>query len=488
MQIREHQQIQWDDDLAHAEAAIPIIGRLYRERGVVVSLFGRPLLGQSPIGILKAHRYSRHIDEEPPSITETLSVLTALDWVNTPGVSVDIGQLLRQHRTSPVEETIADRLRRELAALSEAASNPSEPRDVVLYGFGRIGRMLARILVERAGGASALTLRAIVVKRRGENDLAKRASLLRRDSIHGPFEGSITIDTVNNTILANGTLIQVIYSDAPDEVDYTAYGLNDAIIVDNTGKWRDEAGLSRHLAARGASRVLLTAPGKGALPNIVHGVNDDLIADQPIITAASCTTNAIVPVLKVIEDAYGISNGHVETVHSFTNDQNLVDNFHPAERRGRAAGLNMVITETGAAKAAEKALPNLAGKLSGSAVRVPTPNVSLAILSLTLDQPVTAEDVNALLRSVSLEGPLRRQIDYIESPEVVSTDFLGSRRAGIVDGLATIATGGTNIVLYVWYDNESGYSRQVHRVLTAMAGQHEVRLPGAAARILEAAQ
>ena len=223
--------------------------------------------------------------------------------------------------------------------------------------------------------------------------------------------------------------------------------------------------------------MLLTAPGKGAIKNIVHGINDDdIAASDRILSAASCTTNAITPVLKAVDDAYGVVRGHVETVHSFTNDQNLIDNFHSGDRRGRSAALNMVITETGAAKAVAKALPSFAGKLTGSAIRVPTPDVSLAILNLQLERPATRRELNRYLRQVSLTSPLRQQVDYIESPEVVSTDFVGSNRAGIVDGLATIADG-TDVVLYVWYDNEYGYSCQVVRVIEAMAGTHPIVLP-----------
>ena len=208
--------------------------------------------------------------------------------------------------------------------------------------------------------------------------------------MHGPFDGTIEVDEEANTILANGTLIQVIYADDPAAIDYTAYGIHDAIVVDNTGRWRDEEGLSQHLRSTGVARVLLTAPGKGAIKNIVHGINhDDIAADDRILSAASCTTNAITPVLKAVDDAYGIERGHVETVHSFTNDQNLIDNFHKGDRRGRSAALNMVITETGAAKAVAKALPSFAGKLTGNAIRVPTPDVSLAILNLQLERPTT---------------------------------------------------------------------------------------------------
>ena len=349
--------------------------------------------------------------------------------------------------------------------------------DVVLYGFGRIGRLLARLLIEKAGGGHGLRLRAIVVRRGSDNDLSKRASLLRRDSVHGSFEGTIRVDQEANTITANGVQIQVIYSDNPATIDYTAYGIKDALVVDNTGRWRDTEGLSQHLLSKGVARVLLTAPGKGELKNIVHGINHGTILDSDkIVTAASCTTNAITPVLKAINDKYGVVHGHVETVHSFTNDQNLIDNFHKGDRRGRSAALNMVITETGAAKAVAKALPELLGKLTGSSIRVPTPDVSLAILNLSLENGTTKDEVNDYLREMSLHSVMRKQIDYIDSPEVVSTDFVGSRRAGIVDGLATISND-KNLVLYVWYDNEFGYSCQVVRVMEEMAGVNPPTFP-----------
>lgn len=485
------QQLQrWTDREAVAEAMIPLVGRLYRENHVVTSIHGRRLINKSAIGVLKAHRLSRQGTDLELAVEDTLPVVRALADLDLGPASIDIGSLLR--RFGEQGGDLGDFLRTELApVVGRKVTGEAEPVDVVLYGFGRIGRLLARILVGYAGGGSGLRLRAIVVRKGSENDLIKRASLLRRDSVHGPFEGTISIDEENNTILANGTLIQVIYSNSPAEVDYTAYGIDNAVIVDNTGRWRDAEGLSQHLSSPGAARVLLTAPGKGDLKNIVHGINHETITDDDkILSAASCTTNAITPVLKVINDKYGIVHGHVETVHSFTNDQNLIDNFHKGDRRGRAAPLNMVITETGAAKAVAKALPELAGKLTGNAIRVPTPNVSLAILNLTLENEAERDEVNHYIRDLALNSVLRQQIDYVESAEIVSTDFVGTSRAGIVDGLATLSTG-KNLVLYVWYDNEFGYSRQVIRVLETIAGHHPHVFPartpvGAAAEAVTA--
>jgi len=324
-------------------------------------------------------------------------------------------------------------------------------------------------MIERQGKANKLRLKAIVVRGGSDGDLEKRASLLRRDSVHGPFNGSITIDKERNAIKANGSFIQVIYANHPSEIDYTKYGISNAIVVDNTGMWRDEEGLSQHLQAKGAAKVLLTAPGKGKIKNIVHGVNHrDILPSDTILSAASCTTNAITPVLKALDEEYGIDNGHVETVHSFTNDQNLIDNYHKAERRGRAATLNMVITETGAAKAVSKAYPKLEGKLTGNAIRVPTPNVSMAILNLNLQKNTDKESINTFLRNTSLFSDLQHQIDYTSSTEIVSTDLVGTRAAAIVDSQATIVAD-NRTTLYVWYDNEFGYSVQVMRVVTDMA-------------------
>lgn len=481
LQPEAHLQ-RWIDREAQAEAMIPLIGRLYRENNVVLGIHGRRLVNQSAIDILKAHRFARQVDETELPIAQTLPLVETLSRLDLGAASLDIARLNAKYRRRPgadgSAESLEEFLRDELAdVVGKRGEGRAAPQDVVLYGFGRIGRLLARILVGRASAASGLRLRAIVVRRGAENDLAKRASLLRRDSVHGPFAGSIRLDEENEAIIANGTYIKVIYADDPAQVDYIAHGIEDAVVVDNTGRWRDEEGLSQHLRAGGVSRVLLTAPGKGKIKNIVFGVNhQDITGEDRILSAASCTTNAITPVVRLMQEAFGIDHGHVETVHSYTNDQNLIDNFHRGERRGRSAALNMVLTETGAAKAVAKALPELAGKLSGSAIRVPTPDVSLAILNLELEQETTKEELNRFLRRESLEGELHKQVDYIDSAEVVSTDFVGTRAAGIVDGLATIVNG-SQAVLYLWYDNEFGYSAQVVRVLEHMTASAPVKYP-----------
>lgn len=471
---------EWIDREALAEAMIPLVGQLYRNNNVVTSIYGRGLINRSVIAILKAHRFARHRigGESELSVRDTYPILKIMSEMDLGSASVDLGKMAVKFNTQANGRSLEQFVRDELASVAgKRDSNLHQGTDVVLYGFGRIGRLLARILVEKTGAGDGLRLRAIVVRKGAENDLAKRASLLRRDSVHGPFDGTIVIDEENNTMTVNGSLIQVIYSNDPKTVDYTQYGIKDALLVDNTGRWRDAEGLGQHLTCPGIDRVVLTAPGKGELKNIVHGINHaEITADDKIISAASCTTNAIVPVLKAINDKFGIINGHVETVHSYTNDQNLIDNFHTGSRRGRSAPLNMVITETGAATAAAKALPVLKGKLTGNAIRVPTPNVSMAILNLNLKNGTTRDEVNEYLRQMAMHSDLQKQIDYVCSQEVVSTDFVGSRHAGVVDAEATICTE-NGVILYVWYDNEYGYSCQVVRVMEDIAGVNPPAFP-----------
>ncbi|MDV5168978.1 glyceraldehyde-3-phosphate dehydrogenase [Photobacterium rosenbergii] len=462
--------LDWQTSQTNAESISPLLGQLYRQKGVEVLMFGKQIVNTSVIDIVKSHRLSRRYTGSELSPAQTLPLIQTLATLDLSPCRVDVGQLAHSYwSTNDDESNISDFL--QTALLESLNSTQSvETRDVVLYGFGRIGRLLARLLVEKSGQGYPLRLKAIVVRGGKDGDLEKRASLLRRDSVHGPFNGSITVDENRKAIIVNGNYIQVIYANSPAEVDYTAYGMHNALVVDNTGMWRDREGLSQHLGCNGAEKVLLTAPGKGDLKNVVFGVNETVIQeDDTIVSAASCTTNAITPILKAINDKYGIDSGHIETVHSFTNDQNLIDNFHKGERRGRSASLNMVLTSTGAAKAVAKALPELAGKLTGNAIRVPTPNVSMAVANLNLNNVAEKDELNAYLRDMALNSPLSGQIDYTESTEIVSCDIVGSRHAGVVDGAATIAQD-KRCVLYIWYDNEFGYSCQVVHCMEQMMG------------------
>ena len=459
---------------ALADKSVPLIGDLYRDRGVITLCYGRPLMHRTPTDLLEEHAYVRSVNETKPSefsIKNTFPLLEAMAKLALTPARIDVAKLADKWRALSAEQDAESFLRDELGECMRG--NPTlreSPQDLVLYGFGRIGRLVARLLMDRTGNGEGLRLRAFVVRKPKTSDLEKRAALLNRDSVHGLFKGVIEVDHEENAIIANGNLIRVIYANSPDEIDYTQYGIENALICDNTGIWRDEEALGLHLKAKGTQKVLLTAPAKGEIKNVVYGVNDGAVSDdENIVSAASCTTNAIVPVLKVINDKFGIENGHIESVHSYTNDQNLIDNFHKKERRGRAAALNMVPTSTGAAVAVAKALPELKGLLTGSAIRVPTPNVSMAILMLNLKKAVSKDALNDHLRWAAIHSEQHKQIAYSKSKEIASSDLVGARHAAVVDSQATIAEG-KRCVVYVWYDNEFGYSVQVVRLLQKMAG------------------
>ena len=445
---------------------IKIISDLWYDKSIELVLFRNQLIDRNVSEILNLHEYAGEFVQKPISIFDSVEIAQAIKTLNLPPSKLDIGKLTYEYH-------LEDNLYRDaMAFVSDKLKDAKEqksivPKDVVLYGFGRIGRLVARELMTRTGKGNQMRLRAIVT--RGAITpvvLEKRASLLQYDSVHGDFSGTVSVDVENSALIINGTTVHIISANTPEGIDYTQYGIEDALVIDNTGAYRDHAALSRHLTSKGASKVLLTAPGKG-VPNIVHGVNQkDHDPDKiDIFSAASCTTNAITPVLKAVEDTFGVVKGHLETIHAYTNDQNLVDNMHSKYRRGRAAALNMVITETGAGSAVTKALPSFEGKLTSNAIRVPVPNGSLAILNLELEQPTSVDGMNAALKKYALEGNLVEQIKYSLNNELVSSDIVGSSAPSIYDSNATIVTqDGKNVVLYIWYDNEYGYSHQVIRL------------------------
>ncbi len=446
-----------------------IVNDLWYDKSIELVLFRNPLVDKRAADVLNLINYAKEFVAKEISIYDALEIAKAIQQLDLPSAKLDIGKLAYEcHLSDNACNDKVTFVRNKLIGATEA--NGIKPKDVVLYGFGRIGRLLARELMTKMGKGSQLRLRAIVT--RGDINatvLEKRASLLSIDSVHGDFSGTVQIDVENNALIINGTTVNMISANAPEDIDYTSYGIEDALIIDNTGAFRDDEALSRHLKAKGASKVLLTAPGKG-IPNIVHGVNHRKYDsnDVDIFSAASCTTNAITPILKVMEDNFGIKKGHLETIHAYTNDQNLVDNMHKKYRRGRAAALNMVITETGAGKAVAKALPALEGKLTSNAIRVPVPNGSLAILNLQLRSEVTTENINAMMKHYALEGDLVEQIKYSLDNELVSSDIVGTTAPSIFDSKATITDADT-VVLYVWYDNEYGYSHQVIRLAKHIA-------------------
>lgn len=451
---------------------IQIVNRLWFDKTIELVLFRNQLIDRRVSLILNLHQNAKSLADTPLSVFETLPIAEAISGLNLVPSRIDIGKLALEVRQQQIgREDLQSFLEKEF---EDAKSKKAfKPKDVVLYGFGRIGRLLARELISKVGAGRQLRLKAIVTRDKTDaKTLEKRASLLRHDSIHGDFDGVVGVDVDNSALIVNGTTVHMISANAPEEIDYTTYGIHDALVIDNTGAFRDEAELSRHLTSKGASQVLLTAPGKG-VPNIVFGVNEGKVDvnETNIFSAASCTTNAITPVLAAIEANVGIRKGHIETIHSYTNDQNLVDNMHKKSRRGRAATLNMVITETGAGSAVAKALPELAGKLTSNAIRVPVPNGSLAILHLELNHPVNLGEINGLLKKAALEGNLVEQIKYSEDLELVSSDIVGTTAASVYDAPATqISADGLNVTLYVWYDNEYGYTHQVVRLARHIAG------------------
>ena len=445
---------------------ISIVNDLWYEKSIELVLFRNSLINKNVGEILSLHEYAGKFVGKPISIFDSTEIAEAIKSLNLPPAKLDIGKLTFEYIKN--NNTTKDAKGFISEVLKDAQNfNGIKPKDVVLYGFGRIGRLLARELMAKTGKGNQMRLRAIVT--RGEINqevLEKRASLLKNDSVHADFNGTVQVDLENQALIINDTTVKMISANQPEDIDYTKYGINDALIIDNTGAFRDEAALSRHLKAKGAAKVLLTAPGKG-VPNIVHGVNQTNFDPKTndIYSAASCTTNAITPVLKAIDDTYGVDYGHLETIHAYTNDQNLVDNMHKKYRRGRAAALNMVITETGAGKAVAKALPVLEGKLTSSAIRVPVPNGSLAILNLKLKSETTKDHVNATMKKYALDGDLVEQIKYSIDNELVSSDIVGNSAPSIFDSHATIVDGKSdNVVLYIWYDNEYGYSHQVMRL------------------------
>lgn len=443
------------------------VGELLYDKGVELVLFRNHLNDVTISEILNLHEYSKNVVNKPVDIFTTSDLAKALLTMDIAPAKLDIGKLASEWLSEKSNfNSMSDFLGKKLAGFETSNKLPFEPRDVVLYGFGRIGRLAARELIKQAGKGQQLRLRAIVTRSNSEADIIKRAALLKNDSVHGAFNGSVKVDAANEAIIINGQIVKMICAKNPEDIDYTAFGIDNALIIDNTGAFTDREALSRHLQAKGSSRVLLTAPGK-EIPNIVYGINQGEldIEGEKIYSAASCTTNAISPILKVVNDKFGVVKGHIETVHAYTNDQNLLDNMHKKPRRGRSAAINMVITSTGAGNAVTKVIPDLKDKLTANAVRVPTPNGSLAILNLELGKDTSVEDLNNIIKDAALNGELVNQIYYAYDPELVSSDIIGNTCCSVFDSNATIVSkDGKNAVIYAWYDNEFGYTKQVIRL------------------------
>jgi glyceraldehyde 3-phosphate dehydrogenase len=462
----------WVDREKAAYDLIGSVGNLICNKSVELVLFRNPLVDQSTSEILRLHKYAKDMVEKPINVFHSAPLARAILNMDISPAKIDIGKLAfewdeEKENYSDHNEFLNDKLKHLLNGSHEVMT----PRDVILYGFGRIGRLVARELIKQFGKGQQLRLRAIVTRGNSDEEIAKRAALLRLDSVHGDFPGIIQEDFENKALHINGQMVQMIASNSPDSNDYTKYGISDALIIDNTGAFRDKEALGLHLLSKGVIQVLLTAPGK-EIPNVVYGINEgDINLDvDAIYSAASCTTNAISPILKVMNDNFGIVKGHIETVHAYTNDQNLLDNFHKKHRRGRSAAINMVITETGAGNAVTKVIPELKDKLTANAVRVPVPNGSLAILQLTLEKEVTKEEVNLAVKEEAFRGRMVNQIHYSIENDLVSNDIVGDTSPAVFDSPATIVhKDGKSVVLYTWYDNEYGYTKQVIRLAKYVA-------------------
>ena len=463
----------WISKEKAAVGLINAVGHLLYDKSVELVLFRNHLVDTSVSEVLSLHKYAAEVVQKPIDVFVTSELAHLLMDFNLAPSKIDIGRLSAEWMEEKDNHTSKhDFLLSKIGSfVGEDHGQKLEPRDVVLFGFGRIGRLAARELIQQFGKGHQLRLKAIVTRKVTPEEIIKRADLLRMDSVHGPFPGTVKADVENNALIINGQIIKMIQAPSPDQVNYEDYGISDAVLIDNTGAFRNREELSLHLKSKGISKVILTAPG-GEIPNIVYGINHKQLdlEKENIFSAASCTTNAISTVLFVIDNAYGIEKGHIETVHAYTNDQNLLDNFHKKERRGRSAAVNMVITETGAAKAVTKVIPSLANKLTANAVRVPVPNGSLAIMNLTLSKSTSVEEVNALVKGAALKGELVNQIKYSIEPELVSSDIVGDTCCSVFDSKATlIHPDKKNVVLYVWYDNEFGYTKQVIRLAKYIA-------------------
>ena len=456
-----------------ASKLIKYVGDLFYEKNVEIVLFRQPLLDQKSSEILQAHSHATVMASEPITIQDTLSIAKSISNSSITNATIDIGKLsLEWKREAGVFLERKNFINSKLIDFKNSNDKNPQPRDVILYGFGRIGRLTARELITQEGRGNQLRLRAIVI--RGELNsvnLEKRASNLRVDSIHGHFPGTVEVDHERSKLIINGRPIHVISTNSGELINYENFGINDALLIDNTGVLRDKKNLSKYLLSKGVQKVLLTAPGKD-IPNIVYGVNqENVLSGDKIFSAASCTTNAIVPVLKILNDNYEIKKGHIETIHAYTNDQNLVDNMHSKYRRGRAAAMNMVITETGAGKAVDKAIPGLGKKITSNAIRVPVANGSLAILNLQFAEKTTIQEINGTLKKAAFAGPLVEQIKYSISQELVSSDIIGDSCCSIFDSQATLMHDDKKTaILYIWYDNEYGYTKQVMRLAKHIVG------------------
>jgi glyceraldehyde 3-phosphate dehydrogenase len=329
---------------------------------------------------------------------------------------------------------------------------------VAINGFGRIGRLVARALLQKADSG----LELVSVNDLG--DAESNALLFKRDSVHGPYPGQVRAD--GNDLIIDGRRIHVTAEKDPAKLPHAANKID--LVLECTGFFADREKAGAHLTA-GAKKVLISAPAKGVDLTVVYGVNHDkLTAEHTIVSNASCTTNCLAPVAKVLNDTIGIARGLMTTVHAYTNDQKILDQIHSDKRRARAAAMSIIPTTTGAARAVAEVLPELKGKLDGSAIRVPTPNVSLVDLTFTPNRDTSVEEVNAVLKAAAETGPLAGILDYSDEP-LVSIDYNHNPASSTIDSLETAVLEGKLVRVVSWYDNEWGFSNRMVDTAGAMA-------------------
>lgn len=328
---------------------------------------------------------------------------------------------------------------------------------VAINGFGRIGRLVARALLQRTDH----DLELVAINDLG--DAKSNALLFKRDSVHGMFPGEVSVD--GNDLIIDGKRVHVTAERDPAKLPHAKMGID--LVLECTGFFADQAGASKHLEA-GAKRVLISAPAKNVEKTVVFGVNHDVLTkDDLIVSNASCTTNCLAPLVKVLHDAIGIERGLMTTVHSYTNDQRILDQIHSDMRRARAAAMSMIPTTTGAARAVTLVLPELKGKLDGSSIRVPTPDVSIIDFTFTPKRDTTVEEVNGVLKAAA-EGAFKGVIEYVTDP-LVSIDFMGNSHSSSVDSLETAVLEGKLVRVLSWYDNEWGFSNRMVDTSKVMA-------------------
>lgn len=438
-----------------AEQLTVVASRLYRQHDVRLQCAGHPVLSRSPAQLVASMQFA--LVANGIELDEMRELLKALTDAELMPCTIDIADIAAGEGLDTPE----------LLQVIEVSDDRAEPRDVVLNGFGRVGRLLVRLMFEDGCGP-LLQLRAIAV--RPGTELEHRTELLRQDSIHGRIHADVEYAQDDRAVVINGQSVPFVEMSGPEDVSQLQPLSLDSntLLIDSTGSRRKKAELDPWIGGT-ISQVLVTAPCSEPVPNVVRGIHSaEVDLSQPLISAASCTTNAIAPIAAWLESTYGLKHLHMETVHAYTNDQNLVDNAHSSPRRSRAATENMIITATGAQKAVGLVLPDIGAKMTATAVRVPVADVSLLTCIFQLDGLATGDEMREAFRQASHQIGWRQLLGFSSNAAAASSDFKGDRHACVIDG-PSIECDADRGVLQAWYDNEIGYCAQVLRLAEDMS-------------------